>query len=406
MCVGITLAVTNSSLLAWYVAAASHGCWEWQWQCVADNFISHKQGQYHLAWGDGGCVLPKLGDRFSVIMEHGQRGAVPVLEVPAGVASEIGAAARRIAGRHAGVAAIDDHELLLDCEVELRCLGPVLISELVSFRHGGSAHGALLLRGLPVDEATPATPSDGAHRGPWSELAVSTIGQLMIMSALGGVIAYADEKEGRLVQDICPLPGSERRQENSGSCLLELHTEDGFHPNMPHFISLMGIRPDHDRQAKTVVGGVRAILPQLSARQERVLREPLYRIRLSSSFVGDDRQVWSRAMPVLSGVEHDPDLCVDFHAMEAMTPEAAEVFAELRGIFESSLAEIVMERGDMVIIDNRKAVHGRTTFTPRYDGEDRWLRRCFTVTDIRATRPLLYPGSRVHRPLTEELLAA
>jgi len=219
------------------------------------------------------------------------------------------------------------------------------------------------------------------------------------------VIAYADEKEGRLVQDICPMPGAERRQENSGSCLLELHTEDGFHPNKPHFISLFGLRADHDRVARTVVGGVRAVIPELDDEHVRALCSPNFRIKLSSSFVGADRQVWSRQMPVLTGSPHDPDLCVDFHAMQATTPDAERAFDALRAAFDDHLHELVLESGDLAIIDNRKAVHGRTTFTPRYDGYDRWLRRCFTVSDIRATRPLLYPGSRVHLPLTEELLA-
>ncbi len=329
---------------------------------------------------------------------------LPVIEVPGGVATEIACAARRIAGRYARTAAIDDQRLLLDCEVELRWLGLDLLGQLVSFRHHGSDSGALLLRGLSVDEL-PVTPDDGAHRGSWSELAVSTITQLMIMSALGGIIAYADEKEGRLIQDICPMPGAELRQENSGSCLLELHTEDGFHPNKPHFISLMGLRADHDRQAKTVVAGVREVVPFLSDDHLARLRAPEFRIKLASSFVGDAREVWSPPLPVLSGSQQDPDLCVDFHAMSGTTPEAEAALQELRGHVEAALRELVMEPGDLVIIDNRKAVHGRTTFTPRYDGKDRWLRRCFTVSDIRATRPLLYPGSRVHRPLTEELLS-
>jgi L-asparagine oxygenase len=111
-------------------------------------------------------------------------------------------------------------------------------------------------------------------------------------------------------------------------------------------------------------------------------------------------------MPVFSGSPGDPDMCVDFHAMEPLTERAAEAFDALRNHMLSSLVGAVLERGDMVIVDNRKAVHGRTEFTPRYDGKDRWLRRCFTVADIRSSQSLLLPGSRVHRPLTEELLAA
>jgi L-asparagine oxygenase len=31
-------------------------------------------------------------------------------------------------------------------------------------------------------------------------------------------------------------------------------------------------------------------------------------------------------------------------------------------------------------------VHGRTAFTPRYDGRDRWLQRIFSLRDLRRSR--------------------
>ena len=38
--------------------------------------------------------------------------------------------------------------------------------------------------------------------------------------------------------------------------------------------------------------------------------------------------------------------------------------------------------GDLLIIDNTVAVHGRSPFTPRFDGTDRWLQRTFVVSDL------------------------
>ncbi len=53
--------------------------------------------------------------------------------------------------------------------------------------------------------------------------------------------------------------------------------------------------------------------------------------------------------------------------------------------------------GDLVIIDNRVTVHGRTAFQPRYDGADRWLQRTYVTTDLRR--------SRDHRPHDGHVLA-
>lgn len=325
-----------------------------------------------------------------------------MIQVDAATAREIERIAHELADAHRGdhgPDSIDDEELLIRCEVALGRASRELVAALLSFRVAGSQDGILLLRGLPVDRRLPATPSDGAYHGPWRSLAVSTVAQLMVMSALGDVIAYEDEKDGRLVQDIAPMPGAEARQENTGSCLLELHTEDGFHPNKPDFVSLLCLRADHERRALTVAGGVRNVLGRLDPRAVRTLREPLYRIRLASSFVGCGRAVRSAPLPVLSGAAEDPELCVDFHAMEPLTHAAAAALEQLRGHMIDALVGTALEPGDLLVIDNRKAVHGRTGFTPRYDGSDRWLRRCFSVADIRATRPQLRPASRVHRAL-------
>jgi L-asparagine oxygenase len=321
------------------------------------------------------------------------------LELGAMAAADLAYVAHRLAGEHDSNTEIDDHELLVKAEVAARRASPDLIEALVSFRLLGSRDGVLLLRGLPIDEPLPATPGHGAFTGSWRELSRSTIAQLVVMSVLGDVISYADEKEGRLIQDICPVPGAENRQENTGSTLLELHTEDGFHPNKPDFLSLLALRSDHEREAMTVACGIRAILPRLEASVVEVLRQPLFRIGLASSFAGAGVKRYSAPMPVLSGCPIDPDLCVDFHAMEAMTPVAAYAFEDLREHMLGSLVGVALQPGEMLIVDNRKAVHGRTGFSPHYDGEDRWLRRCFAVADIRASHPMRYPASRVHRPL-------
>jgi L-asparagine oxygenase len=335
-------------------------------------------------------------------LECAEAPEAAVLEVDAATAEDIAKAGRELAAAHAGDRApdgLDNEELMIRCEIALRLASPELLNALLSFRIRVSRDGILLLRGLPIDDPLPPTPTNGAYDGTWGSLAVSTVGQLMVMSALGDVIAYEDEKNGRLVQDICPVPGAEQRQENTGSCLLELHTEDGFHPNKPHFLSLMCLRADHERRAMTVAGSVRAVLPVLDIDDLRILREPLFRIRLASSFVGTDQVAYSSAMPVLSGSWSDPELCVDFHAMEALNDRAAQALDALRELMLQSLVGTVLEPGDLLVVDNRKAVHGRTGFAPRYDGEDRWLRRCFAVADIRASQPQLRRSSRVHRPL-------
>jgi L-asparagine oxygenase len=46
---------------------------------------------------------------------------------------------------------------------------------------------------------------------------------------------------------------------------------------------------------------------------------------------------------------------------------------------------VVLEAGDLLVVDNTVAVHGRSSFTPRFDGTDRWLQRTFVVADLAAS---------------------
>ncbi|MEV6632791.1 TauD/TfdA family dioxygenase [Actinoplanes sp. NPDC051470] len=293
----------------------------------------------------------------------------------------------------------DDPLFLVSAETAARRISPALVHRIVDFRVSGSTSGVLAVRGLPVDRPLPDTPGSGAHHGPWQELAVSSAVQLMVMSLLGEVIAYADEKRGRLIQDVCPVPGAEQRQENTGSTLLELHTEDGFHPHKPDFLSLFCLRGDQEGRALTVAGGVRAVLPALPARHREALRRAAFHIRLSSSFAGTGPARYCAPLPVLSGPVEDPELCIDLHAMEALDDEGAAALRALSRLLLSRLTAISLSPGDLLVVDNRLAVHGRTGFEPRYDGADRWLRRCYAVSDLRPSANSRPPRSRVHHPL-------
>ncbi|HEX6470758.1 MAG TPA: TauD/TfdA family dioxygenase [Streptosporangiaceae bacterium] len=291
-------------------------------------------------------------------------------------------AAMRVASHLQG-ASLHDPELLRAVELASAALPVPVREQLITFRDEGNPGGFLLLTGLPLG-SLPDTPQRTEDEPGWREVPVATLSQLMVMSMVGRSISYSDEKQGRLVQDVCPRKGAESRQENSGSVLLALHTEDGFHPAPPHFISLLCLRGDHDGVAAVVTCGIGDVLRRLDAETIAALRRPEFRIRFSTSFFPDEcPHVLSDHMPVLSGFAGSPDLCCDFNGMIPTTPRAEAALDRLEQVVHRSLKGLVMRPGDLVIIDNRRAVHGRTSFTPRYDGRDRWLRRSFAIADLR-----------------------
>jgi hypothetical protein len=43
--------------------------------------------------------------------------------------------------------------------------------------------------------------------------------------------------------------------------------------------------------------------------------------------------------------------------------------------------EVDLQPGQALVLTHRKVAHGRTVFTPRYDGADRLLQRMVTISD-------------------------
>lgn len=301
---------------------------------------------------------------------------------------------------------LDDDGLLTQVELAKRGVPERLAERLIDFRKNSNGYGTLLLRNLPTEEDLPPTPEDGrVARDKNSHVSEGAL--LLLMTYLGDPIAYSDEKEGMLIQNICPVKGKESKQENTGSVYLEFHTEDGFHPHKPDFLALYCLRQDHDGVARTATASVRRALGKIPGRVIALLRQPLYRIRLASSFSSDgESTMYSHPMPVLSGDFLEPELCVDLHAMEALEPAAGEALAALEGALKEVVVDHALEPGDMFVVDNRVAAHARTGFEPRYDGNDRWLQRLFVVQDLRRSRASR-PGARhVAVPLTVELALA
>ena len=73
-------------------------------------------------------------------------------------------------------------------------------------------------------------------------------------------------------------------------------------------------------------------------------------------------------------------LVFDQDLMTGVTPEANRLIQRIVDIYEAHKLSVVLEAGDVLVIDNRVTVHGRSKFSPRYDGSDRFVVRCFART--------------------------
>lgn len=305
----------------------------------------------------------------------------PVISVDPASAARTAETARRLAPVADG--RVDDPRWVAAARDAWSDLPSTLRRPLLDFRRASGPTGAVLVRGLPVDEpALPPTPS--VKGSVQRDASVPAAVLLMIAAGLGDPAAFRPEKSGALVQDVVPVPGQEDFQGNAGSVLLTFHNENAFHPHRPDFVMLLCLRADHDRVAGLRTACVRQALPLLSEESRETLYRPEFVTSAPPSFGSGSGG--TTPQPVLSGAPEDPDVRVDFAATEPLTPRAERAMAELQAAFGETAQTALLAPGDLAIVDNRVTVHGRTAFTPRYDGRDRWLQRSFILTDLRRSR--------------------
>nr|4NE0_A Chain A, L-arginine beta-hydroxylase [Streptomyces lavendulae subsp. lavendulae]4NE0_B Chain B, L-arginine beta-hydroxylase [Streptomyces lavendulae subsp. lavendulae]4NE0_C Chain C, L-arginine beta-hydroxylase [Streptomyces lavendulae subsp. lavendulae]4NE0_D Chain D, L-arginine beta-hydroxylase [Streptomyces lavendulae subsp. lavendulae] len=266
-------------------------------------------------------------------------------------------------------------------------------------------HGHTVIRGHDFDQRR-IGPTPDHWRGrvrPGPEFPEELL--LMLYSALlGEPFGWATQQDGHLVHDIFPIRSHENDQLGMGSKqLLTWHTEAAFHPYRSDYLILGALRnPDH---VPTTVGELD--LSSLSAEDIDVLFEPRYHIAPDEShlpknntiateeeaarFATIQRMIDERPLgPLLYGSRLDPYMRLDpyFTSVPQDDTDARRAYDALFKVVDSGMREVVADQGDVLFIDNHRAVHGRLPFQARYDGTDRWLKRVCVTSDLRRSREM------------------
>lgn len=244
---------------------------------------------------------------------------------------------------------------------------------------------ALLIRGMSFKLTTP-TP---AHWREWQPetTALHDFWLTLTCGQLGDLFSYASLQEGRLVEDLLPIAGQEDTQlAFSSTGGFDLHVDDPFDDDRCDFFGLVALRnPDRTETMLAAIDDA-----DLSGLDMDVLFEPRFLIRVDAEHLegmGVTDEV-TLQRPVLSGSRSAPDLCLDWAYTEALPGDdrARVALADLRARMEAARTTVALEPGDVLLIDNRRLVHGRRPFRARYDGTDRWLRHTMVTLDLERSR--------------------
>ncbi len=268
-------------------------------------------------------------------------------------------------------------QFIKNCSLEAHCLPLNIREQLYNFKTNGNQDGYLLFEGLPANK---------------SEYCLTIYGSL-----LGEPYSYVQEGDGKLYHDITPFKTHENDISSKSSLVtLDFHTELVFHHFIPDYLLLFCIRGDRNREAKTYVSSIRSCYEEIPPETRQILRKPIYFTGIDHSFGNLDTIAGNgKPVPILYGDPMDPFLNFDPDMMECDLEEGHEAISTLKEILYHHKATLILEPGELLMIDNKRAVHGRTSFRPFYDGRDRFLKRLFITKDLTRAQEVFSKKERI-----------
>lgn len=251
--------------------------------------------------------------------------------------------------------------------------------------------GAILIRGFPTDQDLPPTPLD-SRRPPGCRAFLSEFWLSAVGIRLGTPFAYTDQQAGAVHQNVAPVPRARFEESDVGAeSSLSLHTENPFHVLPPTFVLLYCLRSDAGSRAGTMLARVAEVVGRLNDDVRARLRSPVFFERGSPS----DRV----RVPVLSGSALDPLARYDAAWIAADTEQETAALQSMARELPWCTNEVYLRPGDLLALDNRRWLHGRTPFEATYDGRDRWLQRLYVSEELDRLEPIVDAGVAVRAPL-------
>lgn len=276
---------------------------------------------------------------------------------------------------------------------------------LTGFRITGRPYGGLVLGNLPIDEdavgPTPTSYSEVVDRPEYHRAGAAL---MLFGGLLGHPFSFLSQQQGRLILDVFPVAAHQGAQLGSSSTVeLEWHNEDAFHEDRADWIMLLCLR-NPDEVPTTYLGVHDVDLPEeakalLFEQRFVILPDESHTAAFNASTTGvadgelqplafdriDELNRGERRISVLSGHPAAPMIRIDpaFMVRDLGDPVAEKALDTVIDAVDREMRDVALAPGDLLIIDNKRAVHGRRPFAARHDGTDRWLRRANVLADLR-----------------------
>ena len=313
------------------------------------------------------------------------------IELTAEEAIEIRRLCRSL-GREYG--STDDQELLRDLPRLAHEMPAHLVDGVKTYMASPEADLALIRRHMVGDSNLGDTPTS------WKSLAATKASleyEMVAMvygSILGSVFGWTTQQNGHLVNDIIPMESLADQQVGASSKVeLAWHTEDAFHPGRADFICLFCLR--NPTAAPTTVASLTEIRshvllpPALLEPCVRIAADDAQQAGAEAAGIAEWTESKVEPVPILSENGNGLQMCVDpaYMSVAGDDESVREAVLGFCRAIDDHVKDVVLEPGDLLILDNHRAVHGRRPFKPTYSGRDRWLKRVNVARDFEARGP-------------------
>ncbi len=200
------------------------------------------------------------------------------------------------------------------------------------------------------------------------------IDRLLRINAMrwGTLYSFINEQKGKVVQNIFPVMSDATTQISSSSSVeLELHTETAFHSERPDTVFLYCLR--EDERAGTVVAQLDDFIGDIDSTTKSLLKQPIFETFIDESFKRSTTASVCVTVSILS--EDEKSIAFDKALMRGKTQEANAAIEVLLQAINNHKRVVTLRQGEALVMHNPSTIHGRTPFTARFDGSDRWLKR-------------------------------
>ncbi|MDO5104128.1 MAG: TauD/TfdA family dioxygenase [Lautropia sp.] len=297
---------------------------------------------------------------------------------------------------------IERDDVALACEIASSKLPHDLLNVLRSIASGYTKSSHLLIKGFEVDD-TRIGDSPLHWDAPWDSVNYlrEEMFQMLVSSAIGGVFGWRTQENGRFLRHIVPIEAVKNEQLGGSSATTLLwHKEEAFHPGRADFFTLMCYR--NSERATTNISCVDDI--EISPEDYTILHQERFLIKSDKSHtpVENNSEYWkmnSEAFSIIQDMMDNPQpvallyggprlkmMRVD-QAFACSLPgdeEANRALNALHDALDTAAIHLVMEPGDIVLLDNLRVAHGRSIYKPNYGPKQRWMRRVNIASGRRA----------------------